>query len=418
MKTQVKQKRRFLLILPLLILPFTTFGFWAMGGGKGTAQNGMVSDSGLNKKLPGAHNGDRPMDKLSYYEQAAADSIKRKEQGNLDPYYKGTAQGTGRSDLATDSNIPVPGGISGNIGIGYHDPNGDKVVERLAALQRAMNQPSAPSRYSNPPAVSGPTPGTVNPADVDRLEKMMKAMQAGNTEADPETAQLNGMLEKILEIQHPERVTDKIAANEQKRKGGVYPIDEPKKPNRVTTLEAPKDSGRAGVTSGFYGLDQIDKPKEEQNAISAVVHQSQVIVDGATVKLRLTSPVMVNGVTIPKDNYVFGLAQLAGERLTIKITSIAYKKSVFPVQLSVYDIDGLDGIYIPGAITRDVAKQSADQSIQSIGLNSFDPSLGAQAASAGIEAAKQLLSRKIKLIKVYVKAGYQVLLHDERQQDQ
>jgi len=94
---------------------------------------------------------------------------------------------------------------------------------------------------------------------------------------------------------------------------------------------------------------------------------------------------------------------------------VRFGNSLFPVELSVYDMDGLDGIYIPGAITRDVAKQSADRSMQTIGLTSLDPSWGAQAASAGIEAAKTLFSRKVKLIKVTVKAGYQVLLRDEKQ---
>jgi hypothetical protein len=35
----------------------------------------------------------------------------------------------------------------------------------------------------------------------------------------------------------------------------------------------------------------------------------------------------------------------------------------------------------------------------------------------GIEAAKSLLSKKVKLIKVVVKAGYQVLLYDEKQKN-
>jgi len=78
-------------------------------------------------------------------------------------------------------------------------------------------------------------------------------------------------------------------------------------------------------------------------------------------------------------------------------------------------MDGMNGIYIPGAITRDVAKQSADRTIQDIGLTSVDPSLGAQAASAGIEAARDLISKKVKLVKVTVKSGYQVLLRDEKQ---
>jgi len=118
---------------------------------------------------------------------------------------------------------------------------------------------------------------------------------------------------------------------------------------------------------------------------------------------------------IPKDNFLFGEATLSGERLGIKIGSIRYQNSLFPVELSVYDLDGMLGIYIPGAITRDVAKQSADRTIQGIGLTTLDPSLGAQAASAGIEAARDMISKKVKLIKVTVKAGYQVLLRDEKQ---
>ena len=84
------------------------------------------------------------------------------------------------------------------------------------------------------------------------------------------------------------------------------------------------------------------------------------------------------------------------------------------MQLSVYDLDGMEGIYIPGAITRDVAKGSADRALQGI-INTLGPSLGAQAASAGIEAAKTLLTKKVKQVKVTVKAGYQVLLKDDGQ---
>ncbi len=116
-----------------------------------------------------------------------------------------------------------------------------------------------------------------------------------------------------------------------------------------------------------------------------------------------------------KGTFVFGAASLNGERLNIQINSIRYKNSLFPVQLFVVDMDGIEGVYIPGAITRDVAKGSADRAVQGVGFTTLDPSLGAQAANAGIEAAKTLLSKKAKLVKVTVKAGYQVLLRDEKQ---
>ncbi|MDI1305244.1 MAG: conjugative transposon protein TraM, partial [bacterium] len=118
---------------------------------------------------------------------------------------------------------------------------------------------------------------------------------------------------------------------------------------------------------------------------------------------------------IPENNFLFGTASLKGDRLIIKINSLRYGNSLFPVDLSVYDMDGLTGIYIPGAINRDVAKASAGRSMQTLGVANLDDFWGAQAAGVGIEAAKSLLSKKVKLIKVAVKAGYQVLLRDEKQ---
>ncbi len=109
---------------------------------------------------------------------------------------------------------------------------------------------------------------------------------------------------------------------------------------------------------------------------------------------------------------MYGTASLNGERLTIAINSIRYQNALLPMALSVYDMDGMAGIYVPGAIKRDVAKQSTDNALQSIALNSLDPSIGAQAATAEIQTAKTLISNKVKLARVTVKAGYHVLLKD------
>ena len=43
----------------------------------------------------------------------------------------------------------------------------------------------------------------------------------------------------------------------------------------------------------------------------------------------------------------------------------------------------------------------------------LDPSVGSQLTAAGIGAAKNMLSRKVKQITVTVKAGYKVYLKDE-----
>lgn len=423
------RQRKFLLVLPLLALPFLTMIFWALGGGKMQQVDAQAKKQvGFNINLPDANvKDDKPMDKMSYYDQAKLDSAKFQELIKNDPNYQALAMmDTTPAVKETDDSL---GNVIGKKGLntsiygnskGYNDPNTDKIYRKLAELNKEMNKPIPSSdkgdSEDNEHYVDNDSKyhnnATVNSSDVDRLERMMQMANQPGTQ-DPEMQQLDGMLDKILDVQYPNRVEEKLRQASEVRKGEVFAVASKTKDNNISLLDNARV--QSDGSNGFYSLDNTTNTDEAQNAIQAVIHETQTIVDGSTVKLRLVNDVFINGIRIPKDNFVFGIASLRGERLGIKISSVRYNNSLFPVQLSVYDMDGLDGIYIPGAITRDVAKQSADRSMQTIGLTSLDPSWQAQAAGAGLEAVKTLFSKKVKLVKVTVKAGYQVLLTDEKQ---
>lgn len=237
---------------------------------------------------------------------------------------------------------------------------------------------------------------------------------------DPELKELSGMLDKIIQIQNPEMVAEKIKEQSETSKGQVFAVRQSFSADPVSLLSVNpgEDSTETDPLksipfeqNGFFGLDETVSPAD-QNAIPAVIAQTQTVVSGSTVKLRLTQDVYIAGVLIPKESFVYGIATLNNERLVIRIESVRYENNLFPVKLSVYDLDGIAGIHIPGAIARDVAKQSLSQDIQGISIGTLDPSLGAQAASAGIQTAKTLMGRKTRLLQVTVKAGYQVLLKD------
>ena len=100
---------------------------------------------------------------------------------------------------------------------------------------------------------------------------------------------------------------------------------------------------------------------------------------------------------------VFGVAALNRERVSIVISSIRYMESVFPVQLVVVDLDGMDGISVPETLAGEAASLATERAIDGIAFPSLNPSIGAKAASAGIEAAKTLLNRKTKQIRIILK---------------
>lgn len=414
------RQRKLLVVLPLLVLPFVTIMFWALDGGKMEAVNSQaVEKKGFNIKLPDANLKEGlPLDKMNYYDQAALDSIKLDELIKKDPNY-----------LSQSFQIDSTEGLSdvtsrkGNTGLNtsvHRDPKEEKVRQKLEALQKAINTPAPPpaqNRDFDKYAKSNET--SMHSNDVDRLEQMMHSMNGKIDDHDPELQQLSGMLENILDIQHPDRMQEKLRKASKQQRGQVFAIATRTHEDNISSLQsAPVNTtaspGQSGH-NGFYSLDEPESSDYAQNAVEAVIHETQTIVNGSTVKLRLSNDVFINGIKIPKDNFLFGTASLKGERLAITINSLRYNNSLFPVDLSVYDIDGISGIYIPGAINRDVAKASADRSMQTLGVASLDDSWGAQAAGAGIEAAKSLLGKKVKLVKVVVKAGYMVLLRDENQ---
>jgi len=410
------RRKKFLTVLPLLVIPFVTIIFWIFGGGEGAPNGVMPSrDQGINADLPGASfKEDQPHDKMSYYDRAASDSIKMKELMRNDPNVNIQVNG----QAATGDSFSMSSNPGMENRAEYGPGQEQRVYEKLAQLNQTLNQ--------TPVAA---TPGAVYPAerqrsgaggmrssDVDRLERMMNTMNRP-AEPDPEMNELNGMLDKILDIQNPGRMQEQLRQKSAEKRGQVFPVTTGKKSTAISTLDKPaeKRAKQRQVEGSFYSLEEPTVASDTLSSIEAVVHETQTLVNGSTVKLRLVNDIFINGVLIPKDQFVFGMASLSGERLTISVSSIRYGNSLFAVDLTVYDLDGLDGIYVPGAISRDVAKTSADRGLQGIGINSFDPSLGMQAASVGIEAAKSFLSKKVRLIRVTVKAGYKVLLRDGQQ---
>ena len=412
-----EKQRRFLLVFPVLILPFLTFLLWALGI-VGGSEVKAAATGGLNSQLPDAKLADnKNWNKLSFYEQADKDSAKRSEAAKDDPFFqqrKDTISGLAAKGTASPAYDPLPPG--------YEDVNEYKVNQKLAQLNAVLNK----STVDNKPVGSDNTPqreSGFQPQEVHRLEHLLQSLNQPDTQSDPETEQLNGMMDKILAIQHPEKVSERLRLESEKNKKFVYPVVTTQNSGIASLLH--KDNRTAGTENkkknqppkqnAFYSLSDDTTREEAQNIIEACIQQTQTLVSGATVKLSSATDVYVNGILIPKGTFIYGIATQNGERLNIAISSIHYLNNLLPVSLSVYDLDGLEGIYIPGSISRDAAKQSAGEAISNIGIASIDPSLAAQAAGAGIQAAKSLINKKVKQVKVTIKAGYRLLLHDNQE---
>ncbi len=402
------KERKFLVIMPLLIIPFLTMAFWALGGGKQSASQFETSAvQGLNSTLPQAQFKDqKAQDKMGIYQTVKSDSVSSASSGVSDSFVRSMGLDGAKGNV-TDS---ITHSSTANlIGATTADANEAKIQARLAAINQQISQPETPSY--------GSSSSTQSNADVKRLELMMKAMNNGGG-GDPEMKQLTQMLQQINDIQNPGNANSRLRNQSIKNHGRVYAVsvaadedDDAPTTEKMHVSYASYDGGKTKKRQAGNGAETAG------NTIEAVVHEDQTLVSGAVIKLRLLDGIYVNGRMIPKGSFVYGTCALNNERLAIKIASIRYLNNILPVALSVYDLDGMEGLYVPGSIGRDAAKNGMGDAVQTMQLMSMDQSVGTQAASAGIEAAKGLFNRKVKQIKVKVKAGYQVLLKDSNDRD-
>lgn len=342
---KIRDKRKVLLFLPILILPFLCLAFYAMGGGSGH-KDIIAKNQEINSALPEATFGkEKASDKMEIYQQNQKDSLH-----SADTYLENVAGRLGFS-ATTDK-----------------DPTQD-IDLKLQQLNAQINAPveKGPGTTLKDRNIKVSGMGS----DVDRLEKLMSTMQGGAGE-DQEMKQLSGMLEKVLDIQHPERVRD------------AY-------------------------------LKQVNSALDERfAAIPAQVAAKQTVIQGAVLKLLLSDTVTIAGVLVPKGHELFGLCNLTNQRLLVDIKTIRIDKSIIPVDLSIYSLDGIKGIAAPDAIVDNAISGGADDAVRSMQLLTMDQSIGMQAAGAGIDAAKGLFSKKVRRMKMKVKAGFPVLLRDNQ----
>lgn len=157
-----------------------------------------------------------------------------------------------------------------------------------------------------------------------------------------------------------------------------------------------------------------------KNTIRACIHQDQTIMDGQTVKLRLLEPLQAGGLIIPRNTVVSGTGKVQGERLDIVVSSIHYRGNILPVELAVYDNEGMKGLSIETSLEREAAKEAMANIGSGLGTSiSFAQSAGQQVAmdiTRGLmQGGSQYLAKKFRTVKVHLKAGYELMLYAKQQ---
>lgn len=203
----------------------------------------------------------------------------------------------------------------------------------------------------------------------------------------------------------------KVTPVGQVQKRVVSSLNRPMSNGEFVASYSDKASARFNTAIGKGGVS-------DKNTISACIHGNQTITDGQAVRLRLLEAMRVGEREIPRNAVIVGMARLQGERLAITLKSIEHGGMIMPIELAVYDNDGQEGIFIPKSLEVDAAKEVGANMGSSLNSSiNISSNAGAQLASdlgkGVIQGVSQYISKKMRTVKIHLKAGYKVMLYQE-----
>ena len=153
----------------------------------------------------------------------------------------------------------------------------------------------------------------------------------------------------------------------------------------------------------------------QRNTLPVVVDHTTTLREGNYVALRLLESAHIGELRIPRQSLLIAQAKLGGNRLHLLVKSLEIGGRIIPVKLSAYDLDGQEGIYIPGAEQVSALKEVGANIGGSVGTSftfasSAKDQIISEAARGVMQGASQLLQKKLRTLQVTLKGGYRIFL--------
>jgi|GEM_PF-105519 len=154
--------------------------------------------------------------------------------------------------------------------------------------------------------------------------------------------------------------------------------------------------------------------QSETSFIKAVLDEDLSGFLGSRIRLRLLDDVFVGSRKLLRGQVLY--AQVSGfslERANLSVVSVLSGGEILPIHLSVYDLDGQKGLYVPGSAFRDMVKELGSSSVQGTNVDGAAPSFYSSLLSTAFRSASQSAAKLLRINKAKLKYGTQVLLLQE-----
>lgn len=195
---------------------------------------------------------------------------------------------------------------------------------------------------------------------------------------------------------------------EQQQKENEAPIEVPER--EVYSVQ----KSNASATS----FNTVTKDKKGE-FIEAIIDQDiKNGTLGARLRIRLLDDILIGNALVSKGTYLYALISgYEAQRVKLTISSVMLDDKIYPIKLSIYDMDGMEGLYVPASAFREFSKELGANTTGGMNItmqqNSDELSqLYMSALQRMFTSTSQAASKTIKKNKANIKYGTSVYLID------
>ncbi|MGU3374736.1 conjugative transposon protein TraM [Chryseobacterium sp. M5A1_1a] len=374
---------------------------------KPKANNTIIEENGFNAAIPQAKDGQMQSDKQKAYEQQLLEQKneeKRNAVATLSDYWND------QNSLNSNGNLSSP--IGGIRGLQQSDQNAvnsyRNAQQTLSSFYGRDNQEVNNLRKEIPRLKNESMQNDAIPTGLginDQLELMEKSYQMAAKYFPVAPKQEEVALNEEVEIP----IEKKIKLSSAKPAHSII----------VSSLyREPSDSAFiAGLNQNrFYNIqNDSENLVQVKNAIRGMVYETKTLVNESTLSIRLSEAMQLGRTEIPSGSLLIATSKFQGGRLQLKISSIQYQGNIYPVEINVHDNDGQLGLYVPyspeqNAVNDIVANMSQTSGTNIMMTQSAGQQIAADLSRGVVQGLSGYFQRRVRQLKVTVKAGHQVLL--------
>ncbi|WP_336715535.1 conjugative transposon protein TraM [Chryseobacterium mucoviscidosis] len=370
--------------------------------------NKVIEESGFNAGIPQAKEDQLQSDKQKAYEQQLLEQRNEEKRNAM----------TTLSDYWTDQNSL--------------NQNSDQTSLTANSNSLSPSNPSAVNSYRNAQQILGSFYSR-DDQEVNNLRKEISRLknEALQNNAVPAGLGVNDQLE-LMEKSY--QMAAKYLPQNNKQEDPISREEDVKQPsgnkvqltavksahlNIVSSLyREPSDSAfMAGLNDNrmFGTQDETNDSKQSKNAIKGLVKESMTMTNESTLSIRLLESMLLAHTKIPAGTLLKANGKFQGGRLQLKISSIEYQGSIYPVEINVHDNDGQLGLYVPyspeqNAVTDIVGSMGQTSGTNIMMTQSAGQQIAADLSRGVLQGLSGYFQKRVRQQKVKVKAGHQVLL--------